>query len=157
VLVEIGPVLIALLALFVAWQALSYARFRDRELDKRNEWIQIHKAIVNVRVYRSFAVSPLDTEVWDIPAALNESRSRVRDYVLAHSQLRAELERVGDDPLITKLAAFLDSDNQWREPDFETTLDSLSQEVALKSRSKLHTWSFSHGINHYSPSDSFRN
>ncbi|MGD0545156.1 MAG: hypothetical protein ABSB65_12165 [Candidatus Acidiferrales bacterium] len=138
----IVTVLISVVALMVSWQALEYARFRDRELDKRNEWIEIHKAIINLRVYRSFALSPLDSEVWDIQAAINESRNRVRDYVLAHAHLRAQLERVHHDPLIKKLASFLDCDNKWREPDFEATLDRFGEEIAKKSRSKLDTWRY---------------
>ncbi len=141
-MIYLGPVFISVLALLISWRALSYARFRDREFDERNGWIQIHKAIINVRVYRNFAIPSVDKDVYDIQAALNDRRNRVRDYALAHAQLRAELERVGDDPLIKRLAAFLDSDNQWQEPNFETTLDSLGQEVAMKSRSKLRTWKF---------------
>jgi hypothetical protein len=64
---------------------------------------------------------------------------RVRDYTLASAQLRGQLDRLNDDPLIVELALFLDDhklEAQWQTAEYENTFNSFAQKVALKSRPK---------------------
>src|ERR1700690_4193321 len=53
---------LAVLFGYLAWRigkfTLTYMRGRDLELDTRNGWIEIHKAMLNLRVYREFIMAP---------------------------------------------------------------------------------------------------
>jgi hypothetical protein len=99
-------VLLAVLATAVAIQTLTYMRRRDLELDTRNGWIEIHKAMVKVRVQRSFVMMQWTQMGAYVQGAPNLYEERVKDYTLAAAQLRGQLDRLNDDSLIVELGAF---------------------------------------------------
>jgi hypothetical protein len=55
----IAALLVAAAAFIVALNTLSYMRSRDLELDIRNGWIEVHKAMVNLRVQRELVLLPM--------------------------------------------------------------------------------------------------
>lgn len=129
-------VLLAVFATAVALQTLTYMRRRDLELDTRNGWIEIHKAMVNLRVRRELVMLPAKMDVLNSSGAWNTG-SLVSDYTLASAQLRGQLDRLNDDPLIVELAAFLEANiatAQWQTPQYQTEFDSFAHKVAMKSR-----------------------
>jgi hypothetical protein len=61
----------------------------------------------------------------------------IASYTSAFAQLRAQLDRLNDDPLIIELAAFLDENkltSQWQGNGFVEPFDAFVHRVALKSR-----------------------
>jgi hypothetical protein len=134
---------LAVLFGFLAYQVgkitLTYMRGRDLELDNRNGWIELHKAMVNLRVERTFVLAQRGARGGYSSSAPNPFEERKRDYDLATAQLRGQLDRLNDDPLIVDLAAFLE-DNQdmekWQTDDYEKKFDEFAHSVAMKSRPK---------------------
>jgi hypothetical protein len=115
-------------------------RGRDLELDTRNGWIEIHKAMINLRVQRALVMlqnSALDAYI--MTGSPNAAEGPIRDYTLAAAQLRAQLDRLNDDPLIVAIADFLDRNiltAQWQTSEYETRFDAFVHSVAMKSRPK---------------------
>ena len=131
-------VLFAILAWRIGRITLTYMRGRDLELDDRNGWIEVHKAMINLRVQREFIVLPAKMAAIGMPSPLQSSDS-IKDYTLAAAQLRNQLNRLNDDPLIVELASFLDGNIlavQWQADAFAAKFDAFAREVALKSRPK---------------------
>jgi hypothetical protein len=131
-LLAVGTVLLTVLGVVVAFRTLSYMRGRDLEVDTRNGWVEIHKAMVNLRVRRSMA---LVNQAWEA----SEHAELVRTISLATAQLRGQLDRLNDDPLIVELAAFLDANKltgQWQTAEYEKVFDAFCHKVAMKSRPK---------------------
>jgi hypothetical protein len=64
-----------------------------------------------------------------------------KDYSLAVSQLRGQLDLLNDDPLRQEIAQFLKGDNErtayWQTAEYAVAFESLCQKVAMKSRSAL--------------------
>jgi hypothetical protein len=61
----------------------------------------------------------------------------VADYTFAAAQLRAQLDRLNDDPLIIKLAGFLDDNRltaQWQADAFAVSFGGFVHDVAPMSR-----------------------
>jgi hypothetical protein len=65
ILLAVLTVLLAALTLFLAWVAyklsertLSYMKDRDLELDTRNAWIEIHKAMIALRTHGALVMLP---------------------------------------------------------------------------------------------------
>jgi hypothetical protein len=132
-------VVLAILAVVVAFQTLRYMRGRDSEVDTRTGWIEIHKAMINLRVQRAFVMSQRGAMGAYSSGSPNPFEERHRDYVLATAQLRGQLDRLNDDPLIVELAGFLDENKsmeQWQTDDYENKFDAFAKKVALKSRPK---------------------
>jgi hypothetical protein len=116
---------------------LAYMRGRDLEVDTRTGWIEIHKAMVNLRVQRTLVMLQRGAMGAYSSSAPNPFEERVRDYVLATAQLRGQLDRLNDDPLILELAKFLDDNklmDQWQMDEYEKQFDAFAQSVAMKSR-----------------------
>lgn len=131
-------VLFAVLAWHIARITLTYMRGRDLELDNRNGWIEVHKAMINLRVQREYIVLPMKMAALGIPSPI-QSADGVKDYTLAAAQLRSQLDRLNDDPLIVELASFLDSNilsAQWQADAFVAKFDTFVHSVAFKSRPK---------------------
>ena len=63
-------VLFAVLAWHIAKITLTYMRGRDLELDTRNGWIEIHKAMVDLRVQREYIVMPAKMAALGIPSPI---------------------------------------------------------------------------------------
>jgi hypothetical protein len=133
---------LAVLFGYLAWRigkfTLTYMQGRDLELDTRNGWIAIHKAMINLRVQREFIMAPGRWALLGIPAPIN-SEDGIKDYTLAAAQLRGQLDRLNDDPVIVNLAEFLDANiltAQWQTEKFQQDFDAFVHDVALKSRPK---------------------
>lgn len=120
-------ILLAIIATVVAYQTLRYMRRRDSEVDTRNGWIAIHKAMINLRVQRSFYMAGVH----------NTNEESIRDFTLAAAQLRGQLNRLNDEPLTMELADFLDENGltaQWQTQEFEKAFDAFAHKVAMRSR-----------------------
>ena len=67
----------------------------------------------------------------------NQFEERQRDYILATAQLRGQLDRLNDDPLILDLSTFLEQNKlieQWQTDEYQNKFDAFAHRVALKSR-----------------------
>ncbi len=131
-------VLFAILAWHIARITLTYMRGRDLELDNRNGWIEVHKAMINLRVQRELIMLPAKLAARGVLSPI-QSADGIKDYTLAAAQLRSQLDRLNDDPLIVELATFLDDNGQtalWQADTFVTKFDSFVHSVAFKSRPK---------------------
>jgi len=127
-ILAVSTVILAILAVAIAFLTLSYMRGRDLEVDTRSGWIEIHKAMINLRVQRAFVMLQL--------GALGGGEN-VKGYTLASAQLRAQLDRLNDDPLVVAIAEFLDNNilaTQWQTPQFEKEFDAFVHKVAFKAR-----------------------
>lgn len=130
-------VVLAILAVIVAIQTLRYMRGRDLEVDTRNGWIEIHKAMVNLRVQRSLVMLP--SVMGGYSAAVTSSADAISNYTLANSQLIGQLDRLNDDPLLEKISEFLNANlltKDWQTPQYQTEFDKFAKQVALKARPK---------------------
>jgi hypothetical protein len=133
---SIIAVLVALLAFWWSVRTFNYMRERDLVTDTRTGWIEVHKAMVSLNVERALVMSEPGGGYGPTE---NPQVQRVRDYTLASAQLRGQLDRLNDDPLVVELALFLDDhklEAQWQTAEYENAFNSLAQEVALKSRPK---------------------
>jgi hypothetical protein len=114
-------------------------RGRDLELDTRNGWIEIPKAMVNLRVQRSSVMLQSGALGAYTASGPNQAEERIRDYTLATAQLHGQLDRLNDDPLVVDLSTFLNENNltsQWQTTKYEAKFDEFAHSVALKSRPK---------------------
>jgi hypothetical protein len=137
-------ILLAALTLFMAWvtfklghRTLSYMKDRDFELDTRNGWIEIHKAMLNLRVHRSFIMLPNLMGAYG-PFGGNMEES-IANYTLARSQLLGQLDRLNDDPLLIQISEFLNANlltKDWQTERFERQFDAFVHQVAFKARPK---------------------
>ncbi len=128
-------VLFGFLAYRIGRITLTYMRGRDLELDTRNGWIEIHKAMVNLRVRRELIMLPGKMAAFGVSAPTQPGV--IADYTLAAAQLRAQLDRLNDDPLIVELANFLDENKltaQWQADEYAPKFDAFVHGVAIKSR-----------------------
>ena len=76
-------VMVGVLAWRIATITLTYMRGRDLELDNRNGWIEVHKAMVNLRVRREIIMLQqgiLAPYLAHDPASAQE---RVQEYTMA--------------------------------------------------------------------------
>jgi hypothetical protein len=131
-------VLFGYLALRVGRITLTYMRGRDLELDTRNGWIEIHKAMVNLRVQRMLVMLPDVMAALGVPAPIKSADS-IKDYTLGAAQLRGQLERLNDDPLVVEITKFLEdnkSTTDWQSDKFQPRFDEFAHSVAMKSRPK---------------------
>lgn len=136
ILLTILAVLFGALAYRVSTITLTYMRTRDLELDTRNGWIEIHKAMANLRVQRDLVLMQRGAMGANSSGSPNQFEERERDYILGTAQLRGQLDRLNDDPLIVELAAFLDNNklmDQWQTEDYEAKFDAFAHSIAMKS------------------------
>ena len=139
-------ILLALLTLSLAWvtyklgqRSLSYMKDRDFELDTRNGWIEIHKAMVNLRAHRSFVMLPSVMGPLGAygPFGGKNTDEVIANYTLANSQLIGQLDRLNDDPLLLEISEFLSANllsKDWQTEEFANQFDSFKAQVALKAR-----------------------
>jgi hypothetical protein len=137
-------ILLAALTLFMAWVAfklsrrtLTYMKERDFELDTRNGWIEIHKAMVNLRTLGALVRFP--SSLGSYSQSMGHADAVVENYTLARSQLLGQLDRLNDDPLLDQISEFLKANlltQDWQTDRFEKRFDTFAQQVALKSRPK---------------------
>jgi hypothetical protein len=144
ILLAVLAVLLAALTLLLAWvayklsrQTLSYMRDRDLELDTRNAWIEIHKAMVNLRTHA--AIIRVGTVLVGYGPSEANTADAVTNFTLARSQLVGQLHRLNDDPLLLEISEFLLSNlltKDWQTTAFEEKFDAFAKRVALKARPK---------------------
>jgi len=133
----VATVVLAAVAVLVGIGTLKYMRNRDSQVDTRTGWIEIHKAMVNLRVQRTFVMLARGSMGAYSSGGPNQFEERRRDYILAKAQLRAQLERLNDDPLALDLVRFLNENQemeQWQTDEYENKFDAFAHQVALKSR-----------------------
>jgi len=132
-------VLFGALAFVISLITLTYMRGRDLEVDTRNGWIEIHKAMVNLRVQRMLVMLPAAMmAAFGVTAPVNSADS-IKDYTLGAAQLRGQLDRLNDDPLVVEIGNFLDANKattDWQTAKYETDFDAFAKRVAAKSRPK---------------------
>jgi hypothetical protein len=129
-------VVLTAVALVVAIKTLGYMRGRDLEVDTRSGWVKIHKAMINLRVQREFYMSELGMVHVSESGGIDQG---IRDYTLASAQLRSQLDRLNDEPLLIELAGFLDANiltAQWQTDAYEKAFDGFVHKVAFKARPK---------------------
>jgi hypothetical protein len=139
VLLAAIAVVLALLAYVVASQTFTYMRGRDFDVDTRSGWTEIHKAMVNLRVQRGFVIAQRGAMGGYGPGGPNPFVERKRDYDLATAQLRGQLDRLNDDPLLAEIGKFLEDNKlmeQWETDEYEKTFDGFADKVAVKARPK---------------------
>jgi|HubBroStandDraft_4_1064222.scaffolds.fasta_scaffold08664_4 hypothetical protein len=132
-LLAAAAAVLTMVAVIIASNTLTYMRRRDLELDTRNGWIEIHKAMINLRVQREFVMLRDKLPHYNADAVHDE----VKDYTLASAQLRGQLDRLNDDELLVKISEFLNANQwtqQWQRPEFLPPYDTFVHEVALKAR-----------------------
>lgn len=137
-------IMLAAVTVWLAWVAyklgrisLSYMRDRDLELDTRNGWVEIHKAMVALRTHGALAVFPGPTGEYGLPGT--NAADLVANYTLARSQLLGQLDRLNDDPLLVQISGFLNANllsKDWQTERFENQFDEFVHQVALKARPK---------------------
>ena len=123
---------IAVLGVIIAWRQLSYAKNRDKALDIRKSWGKIHETMVEFRFRREMLNNP--------PPWANEPDAVALAATLAAlalNNIRGQLDRTPDSPLVTEITDFLE-DNltaaKWRANDFIGPFDKFAHEAALKAR-----------------------
>jgi hypothetical protein len=130
-------ILLAIIAVVIAERTLSYMRGRDLEVDTRNGWIEIHKAMITLRANRAFVMMQWGQMGSYMQGVPNLYEERVKDYTLATAQLRGQLDRLNDDPLLIQISDFLEANiltKDWQKAEYETAFDVFAHQVAKKSR-----------------------
>jgi hypothetical protein len=95
--------------------------------------------MINLRVQRSFVMLANSALGAYTSSGPNQAEVRIREYTLAAAQLRGQLNRLNDDPLLVELSTFLNENNmtaQWQTQEYETRFDEFAHSVAMKSRPK---------------------
>jgi hypothetical protein len=130
-------ILLAIIATLIGFRTLQYMRSRDAEVDTRNAWVEVHKAMINLRVEWTFVMAQLGKIGRYPQGATGPSDVGVREYTLARAQLRGQLDRVNEaDPLIIGLANFLDENlmtAKWQTTQYQTAFDGFVHQVAAKT------------------------
>jgi hypothetical protein len=133
-------VLLAIIAVVIAWGTLRYMRSHDLKIETRNGWIELHKSMVNLQVHRKIAlIQIMEPEAHPGGAGLGLNVDLQKPFSLAAAQLRGQLDRLNEDPLIVEIAQFLDEKEplaRWQMPGYGARLEALSDNVAQKCRPK---------------------
>jgi hypothetical protein len=134
-IVAVAAAVFALVALVISFWTLRYMRGRDHEVDTRAGWAEIHKAMVAERVQRAYYL--IARQEGDDSPLSNQELERFREHDLANEQLRGQLERVNDDPLVETLKELLLANrtiDSLRSSGFTKTFNEIFQKVAIKAR-----------------------
>jgi hypothetical protein len=130
--------LIAGVSAFLTWQAMSYTRRRDSEVDARNSWVELHKAMVDVRAKRAIAMIQVGQQGAHSGSGPSSFVELQKGFALAVAQLRGQLDRLDSEPTRVEISEVLKGDNKplayWQSPEYEVVFESLCQKVATKSR-----------------------
>jgi hypothetical protein len=115
---------IAVVGAVIAMLQLVYAQKRDRAVDTRNAWTEIHKAMMEFRFRRELLNQPFGEP--QIGSAI--------DAFSALYHLRGQLDRV-ESPLATEISNFLQGNwqaAQWRSAPFTEPFDKYAHEAARR-------------------------
>jgi hypothetical protein len=119
---------IAIVGAFIAWLQLRYAKKRDQALDLRNNWEKIHKAMMEFRFRRELLNNPPPGHV---------TETFVVGTLEALHNIRGQLDRTPESPLVTEIAKFLSENwraEQWRSGAFTEKFDKFTKEASFKAR-----------------------
>ena len=140
IVLAVLAVLLAALTLLLAWvtyklsqRTLSYTKDRDFELDTRNGWIEIHKAMINLRTHGA------SVRLGGYGPFGGNADKMIVDYTLARSQLLGQLDRLNDDPLLVQISEFINANlltRDWQTDRYEKAFDDFVHQVAFKARPK---------------------
>lgn len=117
---------IALIGLFISWRQLRYMQRRDRDLDIRNVWVETHKLMLTFRFRRELLNLP------DFHAYPKSAEGAIAVSESLHN-LKGQLDRMPDCPLVEEMATFLHTNmqsEQWRSAAFQQQFDQYAQQVA---------------------------
>ena len=120
---------IAAVGAIIAGLQLRYAKKRDRSLDIRNSWEKIHKAMFEFRLRREVLNNP---KLY----AKENGLAALETFEALHN-LKGQLDRTPDSPLVIEITNFLDDNSsveKWRADDFAARFDVFAHEAALKAR-----------------------
>ena len=120
---------IAAVGAIIAWLQLRYAKNRDKTLDIRNSWEKIHHAMLEFRLRREVLNHP---DHW----AKEPGAAALEAFEALHN-IKGQLDRTPDSPLVTAIATFLDDNwnaDKWRADNFTEPFDKFAHEAALKAR-----------------------
>jgi len=132
-------VLLAIIAVAIAWGTLTYMRSHDLKIETRNGWIELHKSMVNLQVHRKIALIQIMEPEAHPGGGPWSYVDLQKPFSLAAAQLRGQLDRLNEDPLIAEIAQFLDEKEplaRWQMPGYGARLEALSDSVAQKCRPK---------------------
>jgi hypothetical protein len=135
ILLAVLTLLLAALTLFLAWVAyklsertLSYMKDRDLELDTRNGWIEIHKAMIALRTHGALVMLPSAIGAY---GPLTDPGEAITNYTTARSQLLGQLDRLNDDPLLVQISEFMNAhllSRDWQTKAFEDQFDAFAKQ-----------------------------
>jgi hypothetical protein len=114
----------------IAWRQLVYAQQRDKDLDIRNGWTETHKLIMTFRFKREILNAPFNA---DYPRSADAAIAALESL----HNLKGQLDRMPDCPLVEQIADFLNSNwqpEEWRSPEFVNKFDEYAKQVALLTR-----------------------
>jgi hypothetical protein len=126
---------IAIVGLIVSWWQLRYAKQRDRDIDIRNSWTELHKLMTAFRFKRELLNQTELTYPKHGEAIIMVSES-------LHN-LRGQVDRMPDGPLVEQIAAFLKASlhaDRWRSADFQEQFDVYAGQVAYLTRPVTKHW-----------------
>lgn len=131
--VAVVSVEVAIVGAIVAYLQLRYAKRRDKAMDTRSAWTEIHKAMLEFRFRREILNNP-DPRNWGNTGA--EAEAAVEALEALHN-LKGQLDRSPDWELVKEIADFLNENEEaerWRSPDFQKRFDEYAKTVAPKAR-----------------------
>ena len=117
---------IAVIGAIITLLQLIYAQKRDRAVDTRNAWTEIHKAMMEFRFRRELLNRPFSPSEMEMEKAI--------DALSAMHQLRGQLVRV-ESPLAVEIEDFLQNNwqaDQWRADPFIKPFDNYAHEAARR-------------------------
>lgn len=127
--------IVAVLTLAVAIWTVLYMYSHDAKAD----WVEIHKAMMTVRVARNAGISKRSA-MGAYGVGPNAFDERKNEFETAVVQLRGQLARRDDEPLTANIRTLLDQNmqpsdpNKWLSDEFGKAFDKLAEEVAAKAR-----------------------
>lgn len=130
-------VLLAIFAVAIAWGTLKYMRNHNLRIETRNGWIELHKSMVNLQVHRKLALIQIMEPEAHPGGGPWSYVDLQKPFSLAAAQLRGQLDRLNEDPLIVEIVQFLDEKEpiaRWQMPGYGASLEVFSDKVAQKCR-----------------------
>jgi hypothetical protein len=126
---------IAIVGLIVSWLQLRYMQQRDRDIDTRDGWTQTHRMMMTFRFKRELLNDP--------NLAFPQSAEAARVALESLHNLKGQLDRMPDGPLVKQMAEFLHANQdagRWRSHDFEKPFDDLAKQAAYLARPATNKW-----------------
>jgi len=124
---------VAVVGLIIAWLQLEYAKRRDKLLDFKSAWTEVHKAMMDFRLKQAILDHP---DYW----GKTPEQAAIDAFSSLHF-LRGQLDRTPDSPLAIEMSNFLEvnwiSSDKWRgSADFNKTFDKYIHEAQKRTIQK---------------------